>query len=940
MKIPPKSRSRRRLFSLALAFALLGVLITLLLEVVLPGVARDRIRHELSASGLTGARFELRRVGLDGVTLADVALAPDLVIEEVAIELDLLEGRAESITLTGARLTTSPSTFDESSVARLLTREAPPSDVEPPTVRLVRSTVVLAGAEEPVRVAIDGEVRPAEGRARLTLRSPLGRHVVSIREREEAGARVVDVDGRGGGDALDAVVRIADGDVSARGRVTLAPGARRWASHRLTTEGARAEGSARIEAGRVSALDLRATAQGVVLDARPALDLALEAGREGGAIAWQADARGDGELHARAAGALGLDPAAWEPAFAWAIRGPIPSAVANDAAPFLRVEADPQLALTGRARRDESTWRVDGIRGHVSVEALQIPDAELVLERVRMEVGASASVRSGRVDVEIAEGSRLLTDALHLDALHIEALDAAPVLHVVLDRGGLRVEAPEPIDARMEQLAVGEGSSAIRFEDVAMALASRGGAPIATSAGDRTALAARMDASAPRIAGVLRGRRVRASSDIDVTIGAQGASAGAGTSRSADDEDARIAIPLAVRAARIEEAESELSLRNVWLELPLRWEHGDVRAEGRMRAERMAWREVSIGETSGGVRLADDILSLDWRAPASASAAFTLAVRMALEDGGGSVRVRVPRVHVGEQDPLSNVLAALTELRIEGAVQGELRLDLDAPDRGEARLVLHGASVREVDGAGEAHGVHAALRFTHLTPLETASPAAVRWERLELGGVKLDAGSARLAFARPDDVVVSDMRVGLAGGEVEVEAFRFAWEEPDVPLELRVRGIELSRVLRAATDGRVTGEGKLDGRVALRIKLGEDRRILLGDGHLASRGPGALRVRTDAQDPALRPEVGDLVDGSFIRRRVLAAIEDFEYRTLTMNISDEGTRRLRARVVGRGKQMPQELDVTLNFRGVQPLLDHAVRLWPDGAEASIEVGPR
>src|SRR5690606_37891043 len=148
-------------------------------------------------------------------------------------------------------------------------------------------------------------------------------------------------------------------------------------------------------------------------------------------------------------------------------------------------------------------------------------------------------------------------------------------------------------------------------------------------------------------------------------------------------------------------------------------------------------------------------------------------------------------------------------------------------------------------GAGAARGVRGTMRFSHLDPLESARPVPIRWEKLELGGVELEAGSAALAFARGGDVEVRDMRVSVAGGRVDVAPFRFAWAEPDLALDLRVHGIELAQVLRAATSGRISGEGKLDGRLALRVTLGERRRIELGDGRLASRGAGVLRVQTN-----------------------------------------------------------------------------------------------
>ena len=914
-----KPRSRR----LGPLLVLVAIVLGALLSLVLPAVVRERVEEELAASGFPDARFEVKKVGLRGVTLADVALAPDLAIEEIAIELDLLSLQPEAMTLKGARVSGELSSLGESSAVRLLARQGGPRGAAPASIRLERASAVITTPEGPIRVDVAGEVRPAEGRARLSVRSPLGEHQLVVRSREAEGAALVAIEGDGGGDAIDLSARIEPDAVALRGRAVLASGARGWAEHRMESAGARLDGSVRLDGGRVSALDLRGSARALVVDGLALGDTTLDAQREGDALVWSASAHGEGGLALAADGALERDPSRWSAAFAWEVTGPIPADTAERAAPFLALEGPVQVELTGRARQEGARWVLESIRGSAAVDRLGIPDAELVFEGVHAELAGRAILAGERVEVEVEGGSRLLARGTHLDALHIDGLDAAPVLTVlhVAGHGGasIRVDARAPIATRMTRLSVGEGPSALAFEDVTMALHPQGGTPIGTSAGDRVDLAARMEASAPRVAGILGGRGVRARATIDVAV--------------EGDADPRVAIPLDVRAARIDEAESEVSLATAHIRLPLLWDRGEVSADGRIRAEQIAWRAIPIGGAAGAVRIAEDTLRLDWRA-----APLSLAARIGLEEGDGAVVIRAPKTTVRARDPIAQVIAALTDLSIEGPIAGEVRLDLQAPERGDARLVLDGASVREVGGAGAAQGVRGTLALTHLDPLESARPAPVTWERLELGGVKLEAGSAALAFARPGDVLVRDMRVALAGGQVEVAPVRFAWEAPDLALDLRVRGIELAQVLSAATSGRITGDGKLDGRIALRVKLGDDRRIELGDGRLASRGPGVLRVQMNAEDPDSSPKLGDLLDGTYIRRRVLAAMEDFEYRRLTMNVSDEGTSRVRARVVGRGKRMPQELDMTLNFRGVQPLLDHAVRFWPDGAEASIEVG--
>ena len=116
----------------------MAIVLGALLSLVLPAVVRERVEQELAASGFPDARFEVKKVGLRGVTLADVALAPDLAIEEIAIELDLLSLQPEAMTLKGARVSGELSSLGESSAVRLLARQGGPRGAAPASIRAMK----------------------------------------------------------------------------------------------------------------------------------------------------------------------------------------------------------------------------------------------------------------------------------------------------------------------------------------------------------------------------------------------------------------------------------------------------------------------------------------------------------------------------------------------------------------------------------------------------------------------------------------------------------------------------------------------------------------------------------------------------------------------------------------------------------------------------------
>ena len=66
------------------------------------------------------------------------------------------------------------------------------------------------------------------------------------------------------------------------------------------------------------------------------------------------------------------------------------------------------------------------------------------------------------------------------------------------------------------------------------------------------------------------------------------------------------------------------------------------------------------------------------------------------------------------------------------------------------------------------------------------------------------------------------------------------------------------------------------------------------------------------------------------KRRILEALADFEYDRLTFDLAEEPAAggRLSVNTHGKGRvgRRPQELDVTLNFRGVNDVLNEGLKL--------------
>lgn len=610
--------------------------------------------------------------------------------------------------------------------------------------------------------------------------------------------------------------------------------------------------------------------------------------------------------------------------FTWHVVARLPAERLEQLAPALELGGIAQLEASGitRHRDDDDVWTLEDVTLTAMLDEFRAPSAEIELRRsaatLHLEgtLGPSADAPHDlALQLELAETSRIEHGVARLGDWHAEELELAPHARVELAAGGLRVHGIEPIAVRSGTLAVGTDPGSLVLQRPEVTLTAREGRPMVSVERGATHLDFAIDGTAPRLVGALRGRRVQARGTLEAELGAT---------------PERLDVPLRIHVARVIEPESELSLDRARIDLTVAHDrHGDVVANGRVRARTISYGEHALGATAGSMRIADDRLALDWRSPA-----FRLTASLGLERGDGHADVHVPWSLLRESDPLHRVLADVTGFAITGRAAGELHVDVRRPGRSRAEISLHEAAVERIGAGSRATGVNGTLHLATLDPVESKTADAIRWNELVLDDtITLGRGRALVRIEPSGEVSVSEMVAALGGGRLHAAPLRFDPEAPDVWLDLTFEAVELRRVVDAIAGGHATGSGRLDGRIGMRVALGEEPRVVLGTGSFASRGGG--RIQVDGESPAAaRPlQLEQLGNSDWARDRLLAALRDFQYSRLVLDVvsegagEEEGTKRVVARVSGRGARIPQALDMTLNVRGVQPVVDELLRTW-------------
>jgi hypothetical protein len=163
-----------------------------------------------------------------------------------------------------------------------------------------------------------------------------------------------------------------------------------------------------------------------------------------------------------------------------------------------------------------------------------------------------------------------------------------------------------------------------------------------------------------------------------------------------------------------------------------------------------------------------------------------------------------------------------------------------------------------------------------LAPLATAGVQELT-ARSVTAGVPLEGGRARFtaeARGRGLAVHIREATGGLAGGTVLVEDARWNSAARSNAFDVRVRDVQLSRLLRDWHIEGISGTGRLSGVVP--VRLGPEG-IAVEDGHLDAAGPGVIQVDWGSARETL---VGS---GEQVALTV-RALEDFHYDSLSLGI--------------------------------------------------------
>lgn len=239
----------------------------------------------------------------------------------------------------------------------------------------------------------------------------------------------------------------------------------------------------------------------------------------------------------------------------------------------------------------------------------------------------------------------------------------------------------------------------------------------------------------------------------------------------------------------------------------------------------------------------------------------------------------------------------------------------------DVELGVRDATVHYEDMIGT--GIYADVKAKLVDDVWTAQSDTVRCANLDVG-FPITAIAAALEYADTPEggLRLSNLVGDVLGGRLRADTLTYNPDSASGAVTLALEDLSLASVLALEGDS-ITGEGRLDGQLPIRIENDEPS---ITDGHVAARAPGGT-IRYAAAEAAL----GSL--GQPGVEFAVAALADFRYRKLDANVTyqQSGDLLLAVRLEGnnpafeRGRPIHYNLNVTENV----PALLRSLQLADD-----------
>jgi hypothetical protein len=344
---------------------------------------------------------------------------------------------------------------------------------------------------------------------------------------------------------------------------------------------------------------------------------------------------------------------------------------------------------------------------------------------------------------------------------------------------------------------------------------------------------------------------------------------------------------LKLSKGRITDEARGLQIRNLSVDLPLKWPEAEGVAPGRLSAGAVEWNQRSIGGVKGTLRQNRQGLMVALKHRSKLFPGMRVLINGGIDrTGTATIEAAVPRHQLAEAVDLGRFQSVAAGMMLSGQVEGAAKFTMDSGRiDSDVRFRFHRGRLHQPARNLILEGVDMQIRIDDIQRIQSAPQQELTVSRVTFGNLKAKNLSVDFQVEPPGTLFVEKAQIDWSQGKVNAAAVRIVPGKDEYDVTLFCDRLNLAMVLEQLGAAEASGEGTVSGSIPIRWTNG---RLNFDNGFLYSNSsPGqAATIQLSGTEVLL----SGLPPGTPQHTQVdiaTEALKDYTYRWARLNLQTE-----------------------------------------------------
>jgi hypothetical protein len=355
--------------------------------------------------------------------------------------------------------------------------------------------------------------------------------------------------------------------------------------------------------------------------------------------------------------------------------------------------------------------------------------------------------------------------------------------------------------------------------------------------------------------------------------------------KAAPQDPWRFDASLKLSKGRIADKKRRVQIRDLSVDLPLKWPLTEVAPPGRLSAGVVEWNKQSIGGVTGTLQQKGQGLTMALKHGSKLFPGMNVLINCKMNrSGSATIDAEVPPYRMAEAIDLGRFHPAVSGMKVTGKIEAAAQIQV-ANGRldGDLRFKFEKGRLRQPSRNLLLEGIDTQIHIDDMQRMQSAPQQRLRVSRVTLG--KLEAKNLKVDFRvePPGTLFFEKVQIDWCQGKINAAAIRIIPGRDEYESILFCDRLNLSMVLKQLGAAEAQGDGTVNGRIPI---LWTNGRLSFDNGFLYSSPgqTGAIRLSgTQALLSGLPPDSPQHVQLDIATE----ALKDYTYEWAKLSVQTE-----------------------------------------------------